>query len=142
MALLLQLTFPLLFKIFKPKHRLKPEDVYQTKLQLAQSIITELVTFGFKIDLVLADSFSGESSTFVSSLDTLQLPWIMAIRSNHGVWMPNEVEVTTSNWHRFERVFSDSTTQERYIQEVIFGRRFEHRYWTLTNDPESRDNSF
>ncbi len=131
-----QLSFPLLFKIFKPKHRLKPEDVYQTKLQLAQSIITELVTFGFKIDLVLADSFYGESSAFVSSLDTLQLPWIMAIRSNHGVWMPDEVEVTTSQWHRFERVFSDGTTQERYIQEVIFGRRFEHRYWTLTNDPE------
>lgn len=137
-----QLTFPLLFKIFKPKHRLKPEDVYQTKLQLAQSIITELVTFGFKIDLVLADSFYGESSAFVSSLDTLQLPWIMAIRSNHGVWMPDEVEVTTSQWHRFERVFSDGTTQERYIQEVIFGRRFEHRYWTLTNDPEKLpDNS-
>jgi len=36
-----QLTFP--FKVFKPKHRLKAEDVYQTKLQLAQSIVEELV---------------------------------------------------------------------------------------------------
>jgi len=35
-----QLTFPLLFKVFKPKHRLKPEDAYQTKLQLAQSTAT------------------------------------------------------------------------------------------------------
>jgi SRSO17 transposase len=129
-----QLTFPLLF-IFKPKHRLKPGEVHQTKLQLAQSIIQELVTFGFKIELVLADSFYGESSAFVSSLDALHLPWILAIRSNHGGWMPNEVEVTTSEWHRFERVFSNGSTEERYIHEVIFGRRFEHRYWTLTNDP-------
>lgn len=129
------LTFPLLFKVFKPKHRLKPDDVYQTKLQLAQSIIAELVTVGFKIELVLADSFYGESSAFVNHLDALHLPWILAIRSNHGVWMPNEVEVTTSEWHRFERVFSDGTTEERYVQEVIFGRRLEHRYWTLTNDP-------
>jgi hypothetical protein len=42
--------------------------------------------------------------------------------------MPNDVEVTTSGWHRFERVFSDGTTEERYIEEVIFGRRLEHRY--------------
>lgn len=131
-----------MLKIFKPKHRLQPKDVYQTKLQLAQSIIAELVTFGFKIELVLADSFYGESSAFVSSLDALQLPWIMAIRSHHGVWMPDEFEVTTSDWNRFERIFSDGTTQERYIQEVIFGRRFEHRYWTLTNEPQKLpDNS-
>jgi SRSO17 transposase len=127
-----QLTFPLLFKVFKPKHRLKPKDVYQTKLQLGQSIIAELVSFGFKIELVLADSFYGESSAFVSKLDALHLPWILAIRSNHGVWMPNDVEVTTSGWHRFERVFSDGTSEEHYIEEVIFGRRLEHRYWTLT----------
>lgn len=137
-----QLTFPLLFKVFKPKQRLKPDDVYQTKLQLAQSIIAELASFGFKIELVLADSFYGESSAFVSLLDRLNLPWILAIRSNHGVWMPNEVEVTTSEWHRFERVFSNGTTEERYIEEVIFGRRFEHRYWTLTTDPATLpDNS-
>jgi SRSO17 transposase len=38
-----QLSFPLLFKVFKPKQRLKAAEVYQTKLQLAQSLIAELV---------------------------------------------------------------------------------------------------
>ncbi|NJK53047.1 MAG: hypothetical protein HC936_09925 [Leptolyngbyaceae cyanobacterium SU_3_3] len=71
-----------MFKVFKPKHRLKPEDVYQTKLQLAQSIIEELVEFGFKIERVLADSLYGESHPFGRSLDQLNLPWIVAIRSN------------------------------------------------------------
>lgn len=42
-----EFTFPLLFKVFKPKARLKHTDVYQTKLQLAQSIIEELVAMGF-----------------------------------------------------------------------------------------------
>jgi SRSO17 transposase len=56
--------------------------------------------------------------------------------------MPNAVEGTTSEWHRYKRVFSDATTEERYVQEVIFSRRLEHRYWTLTNDPTTLpDNS-
>lgn len=130
-----QLTFPLLFKVFKPKHRLTAEDVYQTKLQLAQSIVEELVAFGFKIELVLADSLYGESHLFVRLLDRLKLPWVVAIRSNHGVWMPEEEAVEYSNWQRFERVFSDGSTEDRYIQEIIFGRRLQWRYWTLTNDP-------
>lgn len=72
--MLAQLIFPLLFKVFKPKHRLKSGDIYQTKLQLAQSIIEELVALGFKIELVLADSLYGESHPFVDFLDRLQLP--------------------------------------------------------------------
>lgn len=59
-----EFTFPLLFKVFKPKHRLKSDDIYQTKLQLAQQIIQELVEFGFHYSLVLADRLygGGESS--------------------------------------------------------------------------------
>jgi len=47
-----QLTFHLLFKVFKPKQRLKPGDVYQTKLQLAQSIIEGVVAMGFYTDTI------------------------------------------------------------------------------------------
>lgn len=50
------ITFPLIFKVFKPKRTLKELDRYQTKIELASSIITELVEFGFNIELVLADS--------------------------------------------------------------------------------------
>jgi len=137
-----QLTFPLLFKVFKPKQRLKEKDLYQTKLQLAQTIIEELVEFGFKIELVLADSLSGESQAFVELLDRLNLPWIVAIRSNHGVWMPEDEEPQCSDWQCFERIFSNGKAEQRYIQETIFGRRLRWRYWTLTNDPATLpDNS-
>ncbi|MEP0914398.1 IS701 family transposase [Leptolyngbya sp. GB1-A1] len=129
------LTFPLLFKVFKPRRRLKAEDVYQTKLQLAEKIIQELLDFGFHFSLVLADSFYGESHPFLGVLDELKLPWIMAIRSNHDVWMPKEAEISYSAWQAFERVFANGETQTRYIQEIVFGQRFEWRYWTLTSDP-------
>lgn len=136
-----QFTFPLLLKVFKLKQRLKVDDVYQTKLQLAQTIIEELVEFGFKIELVLADSLYGESHPFVRMLDRLNLPWIVAIRSNHGVWMPEDEEPECTEWQRFERIFSTGKIEERYIQETIFGRRLQWRYWTLINDPVALPNN-
>jgi SRSO17 transposase len=45
-----------LFKVFKPKGTLKKGDKYQTEIELASEILKELIEFGFKIDLVLADS--------------------------------------------------------------------------------------
>jgi SRSO17 transposase len=36
------ITFPLMFKVFKPQGRLKAGDNYQTKIKLASLIITEL----------------------------------------------------------------------------------------------------
>jgi SRSO17 transposase len=42
------ITFPLTFKIFKPRSRLKEKDVYKTKPQLAIEIINELRSIGFK----------------------------------------------------------------------------------------------
>ena len=128
------LSFPLLFKVFKPKRRLKPDDVYQTKLQLAQQMIQELVNFGFQFSLVLADSLYGESHPFLNVLDEWKLPWIVAIRSDHGVWMPKAAQIRYSRWQSFERVFSNGQSEQRYIQEIIFGRRLQWRYWTLTTD--------
>ena len=82
------ITFPLLFKVFKPRTRLKLEDTYKTKPELAVEIIQELQTFGFRFDVVLADCLYGESGDFISALEKLHLKYVLAIRSNHGVWLP------------------------------------------------------
>lgn len=74
------LTFPLMFKVFRPRGTLKENDTYKTKIELASSIITELVEFGFKIELVLADSLYGEASSFIRTLDKRELPWVVAKR--------------------------------------------------------------
>ena len=106
-------TFPLLFKVFKPRGTLKESDTYQTKIELASSIITELIEFGFKIELVLADSLYGEASSFIKTLDKYQLPWVVlkdtashiAIRNNHGVWLSQEQKVRANKWCKFKRTF-------------------------------------
>lgn len=54
-----KLTYPLLFKIFKPKSRLQADDDYKTKPQLAIEILQEVKALGFQVELVLADSMQG-----------------------------------------------------------------------------------
>lgn len=50
------MSFPLMFKIFKPKKRLKEEDTDKPKIELAVEIINELIEKRFKFEIVLADS--------------------------------------------------------------------------------------
>jgi SRSO17 transposase len=70
------ITFPLLFKAYKPKTRLKPEDTYKTKPELAVEIIQELHQFGFRFDVVLADCLYGESGNFIFALAKLHLKYV------------------------------------------------------------------
>jgi SRSO17 transposase len=59
------------------------------------------VSFGFEIELVLADSLYGESSLFIQTLDRYNLPWVLAIRSNHGVLMPSNQRVRAKGANHF-----------------------------------------
>ena len=136
-GLLDQITFPLLFKVFKPRTRLKPGDRYKTKPALAVEIIKELLQWGFRFNVVLADSLYGESSDFVSELEKLHLKYVVAIRSNHGVWLPADQRVRYTNWRPFERVFSNGKQHTRYIREIVFGQRGRIRYYHLTTDPHT-----
>ena len=130
-------TFPLVFKVFKPKGTLKEKDKYQTKITLASKIITELIDFGFKIELVLADSLYGESSEFINKLNKYELPYVVAIRSNHAVWLPSDQKVRANKWCKFERTFSNQKSENRYIREIIYGKKKTVTYWELTTDPET-----
>lgn len=131
------IILPLIFKVFKPKETLKAGDNYKTKIELAIEIITELINFGFKIELVLSDSLYGESSKFIGKLEKNQLPYVVAIRSNHGVWMPSEQKVRANKWCKFERIFSNQKSETRYIREIIYGKKRAVTYWEVTTDPET-----
>jgi SRSO17 transposase len=104
---------------------------------LASEIITELIESGFNIELVLADSLYGESSQFIQKLTEAQLAYIVAIRSNHGVWLPASQKVRANKWCKFERTFSNQTSEARYIREIIYGKRKAITYWEITTDPET-----
>jgi hypothetical protein len=132
------MTFPLSFEVYKPKQKLLESDAYQTKPEIAASMIRKLQAIGFKFKLVLADSLYGESnSNFLSVLNQLQLDFVVAIRSNHGVWLPQGQKVRHNRWRAYERIFSDGTTEKRYIQEIIFGQRRQIQYWQVTTDPKT-----
>ena len=131
------ITFPLLFKVFKPKGTLKESDTYKTKIELASSIITELINLGFKIELVLADSLYGEASSLIRTLENHKLSWVVAIRSNHGVWLSCESKVRGNKWCEFERILSNEKSETRYIREIIFGKRSYRTYWEITTDPKT-----
>ncbi len=62
---------------------------------------------------------------------------VVAIRSNHVAWLPQGQRVRQNQWRKFDRVFSDGSSQKRQIREIIFGKRREVQYWQITNDPET-----
>ena len=101
-------------------------------------MIRELCALGFEFDLVLANSLYGESgSNFVNVLHELTLPFVLAIRSNHGVWLPKGQRGRHNRWRASIRTFSDGQTEKRYIREIIYGKRRTTRYWQLTTDKET-----
>ena len=132
-----QISFPLIFQVFKPKGTLKSGDKYKTKIELAVEIITELIDYGFQIELVLADSLYGESNKFLKIIEKYKLAYIVSIRSNHGVWLPFNQRVIANKWCRFERIFSDKKSESRYIREIIYGKKGAITYWEITTDPET-----
>jgi len=128
----------LAFKIYKPKERLLSGDTYKSKPIIAADMIRELTAMGFKFSLVLADSLYGESDgNFISVLNELRLDFAVAIRSNHGAWLPPGETIRYNKWRKSIRVFSDDKTEIRYIRQIIFGKRHTIQYWQITTDVDT-----
>jgi len=101
-------------------------------------MIKDLRARGFEFSLVLADSLYGESeSNFLDCLEELKLDYVVAIRSNHGVWMPSQQRIRYNKWRKVDRIFADGQKQIRYIREVIYGKRRSRQYWEITTNPET-----
>ena len=132
------ITFPLSFEFYKPQQRLLARDTYRSKPEIAAQMVREIKEMGFEIELVLADSLYGESeSKFLGCLEELELNFVVAIRRNHGVWLPKGQTVRCNRWRKFDRIFSDQTQEIRYVREIIFGKKRSRRFWEITTDPET-----
>lgn len=133
------MTLPLLFEIYKPKERLKPDDVYRSKPEIAARMIRELQAMGFRFKLVLADSLYGESGCgFIDVLYELKLNFVVAIRSNHAVWLPREQ--TVRSLRESASLSACLVMVKRRLAtslEIVFGKRRTQQYWELTTDPET-----
>ena len=135
------ITYPLLFKVFKPRTTLQEKDKYKTKPQLAVEILRELLDFGFNISLVLADRLYGESGDVVGLLVEQKLPFIVAIRSNHVVWLSPQERIRYNRWQAYEQKLSHRSSETRYIREIVFGKRRELRYFEITKSDSKQDAS-
>lgn len=101
-------------------------------------MMRKLRELGFKLKLILADSLYGESdSNFISVLCELQLSFVVAIRSHHGVWLPQGEKVRYNRWRPYHRISSDGKPEKRYIREIVFGKRRLIQYWQVTTAPET-----
>jgi SRSO17 transposase len=90
---------------------------------LAIEIVEDLLARGFPFRVVLADSLYGESPEFIGALHRLQLQYVVAIRSNHAVWLPRGQRVRQTRFRPFERVFTDGSSAQRFIRETVYGQR-------------------
>ena len=133
-------TFPLAVQVYKPKHRLKPGDVFKSRPQLAIELIEDVQTRGFGFTVVLADSLYGESGEFRTALWKRQLPYVLAIRGNHRVWTAPAQHKRYTNWRPYTRHFTDGTSEQRFVREILFGGHGAGalRYYQLTTDPKTQ----
>ena len=75
------------------------------------------------------------SSQFLSKLAEHNLDYVVAIRSNHAVWLPSNQSVRANKWCKTERTFSNQKSETRYIREIIYGKKRPKTYWEITTDP-------
>lgn len=69
--------------------------------------------------MVLADCLYGERPEFLRALHRHQLQYVVAIRSNHGAGLLAGSRVRQTRWRPFERVFTDGSSEQRFIREAI-----------------------
>ncbi|ARV59278.1 hypothetical protein BZZ01_12155 [Nostocales cyanobacterium HT-58-2] len=134
------ITYPLLFKIFKPRKCLKEGDKYHTKPQLAVKIIRELKKRGFKIKLVLADSMYCDSGDFIGVLEKLQMQFIVAIRSNHPMLMSVGSQKYDNCWQAYQQKISHCQSETRFIREIAFSQRRLLRCYQISKSSLSNQN--
>ena len=134
------ITYPLLFEPFKPNKRLRSGDPYRTKPELAVKLLEQVQAWGFRVGLVLADSLYGESGDVIRALEQRGLPFIVAIRSNHSVLMPQGAKKRYNRWAPYQQQLSRHHAEQRYIREIVFGQRRDVRYYQVSKravpDPE------
>ena len=50
--------------------------------------------------------------------------------------MQSSQTVRANKWYKFKRIFSDGKKEDRYIREIIYGKRREITYWQITTNTE------
>jgi SRSO17 transposase len=147
---------PLGVKPYWPASRLpegKKDPQFRTKPELAWELIEEAWRTGIPFRAVVADCVYGEHPTLTTNLFCADIPYVVAIRSNHGVWQfvedeanppafnPKEAaeRVPLGRWQRVVRRDSHGKELVHYVAELelgnAYGPRRSFRLIAATTDP-------
>jgi hypothetical protein len=147
---------PLDVKPYWPASRLpggKQDPRFRTKPVLAWELVEEAWREGIPFRAVVADCIYGEHPTFTANLFCADIPYVVAIHSNHGVWQfvedpahppafnPHEAaeRVPLERWERVVRQDSHGKELVHYVVELELGNAYgPRRNWRLiaaTTDP-------
>ena len=134
-----------------PEGRQDPK--FRTKPVLAWELIEEAWQSGIPFRAVVADCIYGEHPTFTANLFCADIPYVVAVHSNHGVWQfvedpanppafnPREAaeRVPLDRWQRVERRDSHGKELVHYVVDLELGNAYgPRRNWRLiaaTTDP-------
>ena len=90
--------------------------------------------------------FHGESGDVITALEQSNLEYIVAIRSNHKVWMFGKERKRYNRWKPYQQKLSRKKSETRYIREIIFGQRKHIRFYQISKkedkNPDTKDTWF
>lgn len=70
------------------------------------------------------------------ALERHNWPYVLAIRDNHALYLPEDKDVWREPWQPLERHLTGGVVEKRWAQEVVWGRKRKCRFFVLTSDPE------
>jgi SRSO17 transposase len=147
---------PIGVKPYWPVSRLpegKKDPTFRTKPELAWELIKAAWRSGIPFRAVVADCIYGEHPTLTANLFCADIPYVVAIHSNHGVWQfvedlanppafnPREAaeRMPLELWERVVRQDSHGKELTHYVVELelgnAYGRRRNWRLIATTTDP-------
>ena len=150
--------YPLETELYTPESYFpkgKNDPNFRTKLKIALQLVQKAVLEGWPFRAVVADNFYGEDRGLKRGLQTLGVPYVMALGPSHAWYHPEEVAGTLQDvaleagwqsaeqpgkWQRVTRTFRDGSTQDWWALEIIagpYGPSKTQRAVVATTDPET-----
>jgi SRSO17 transposase len=161
-----KLYWPVDFEPYTPAHHFeggKADPKFRTKLKIASELVERAaVEEGIPFRAVVADSFYGEDELFKSSLEELEVGYVLALKPSHAWWhkigeigeigeigSPYEAALAASetwederhpgDWERVVRHFRDGHKEVWWALEVDvgpYGPEKARRSVVATTDPK------
>jgi SRSO17 transposase len=135
-AIINEIYYPLIFKVFKPQEALQDQDIYKTKLELKIEIIEELKELGFNIRLILTDTLINEVELISEVLNNLNLKYILALRSNLQDLLETEFtqKLYNLNWETYKCDRYSHPGTVKYINSSIDSQSKSIKYYKFERD--------